>query len=374
MSQRYIPVGAPVLAGKEKEYVLDCLDSSWISSQGKYLDLFEESFAAFCGTRHALACSNGTVALHLALMAFDLSPGDEVIVPALTYVATANAVAYCGATPIFVDSEPLTGNINPALIEALITPRTRGIIAVHLYGHPADMDALAAIAKKHDLFLVEDAAEAHGALYRGRKAGSLSDVATFSFYGNKILTCGEGGMLTTDDDKLAAKIELLKGQGMDLQRRYWFSIVGYNYRLTNVAAAIGLAQLEMAEWHLAQHARIIDGYHELLKSCAGITWQQEQSWAKPAHWMFTFFLKKDDESMRDSIMRELLQDGVETRPVFYPLHTLPPYLPGHGTRPLPVCERLARTGINLPTWSGLTRDDIEYVSHHVTKVLARYDA
>ncbi|MGB8511125.1 MAG: DegT/DnrJ/EryC1/StrS family aminotransferase, partial [Pyrinomonadaceae bacterium] len=224
----FIPVAAPVLAGREKEYVADCMESGWISSSGKYVELFEAAFAKFCGVRHAVACCNGTVALHLALVALGVAPNDEVIVPTLTFVATANAVTYCGARPVFVDSEPETWNLDPAQVEAKITSRTKGIIAVHLYGQPAEMDALRAVARRHGLFLLEDAAEAHGALYKGRPAGSLGDVAAFSFYGNKIIATGEGGMVTTDDDALAARVRLLRGQGMDTERRYWFPVVGYN--------------------------------------------------------------------------------------------------------------------------------------------------
>ena len=243
----FIPVAAPALIGNEKAYVLDCLESSWISSNGAYIERFETVFADFIGTRHALSCCNGTVALHLALLALDVRPGDEVIVPSLTYVASANAVMYCGAKPVLVDSEPETWNLDPARIEELINPRTRGIIVVHLYGHPANMDPILEIARRRHLFVVEDAAEAHGATYRGQKVGTLGDLATFSFYGNKVITTGEGGMVCTNNEVLARKVRQLKGQGQDPRRRYWFPIVGYNYRMTNIEAAIGLAQLERIE-------------------------------------------------------------------------------------------------------------------------------
>lgn len=369
MTKRRIPVAAPVLAGREKEYVLDCLDSTWISSNGKYLDQFSEKFAAYCGVRHAVPCCNGTVALHLALLAYDVGPGDEVIVPSLTFIATANTVVYCGAKSVFVDSEPVTGNLDPAKIEELITPRTRGIIAVHLFGHPADMDAVRAIATRHNLFLIEDAAEAHGALYRGKRAGSLGDIATFSFYGNKIITCGEGGMVLTDRDDLADKISLLRGQGMDPKRRYWFPVIGYNYRMTNIAAAIGLGQLEKLDWHLERHRLVAAWYREGLKDCPQITWQEEEPWAKHAHWMAVIYLRDAEAAERDRVMARLGDAGIETRPVFYPLHSLPPYVEGHGGRKMPVCERLGASGINLPTWSGLTEDDVAYVCRSVREIL-----
>src|ERR1043166_3869860 len=227
MRKERIPVAAPSLEGNEERYVLDCLKSTWISSTGAYIERFESAFAEFCGVKHASSCSNGTTALHLALLALGVGPGDEVIVPTLTFVATANAVVYCGGRPVFVDVQPDTWNIDPALIEAKITPRTKGIIVVHLFGHSVDMDPVASIARRRGLFVVEDAAQAHGAEYKGKRVGSLGDVATFSFFGNKIITTGEGGMVVTNDAAIASRIGLLKNHGMDPDRRYWHPIVGY---------------------------------------------------------------------------------------------------------------------------------------------------
>jgi perosamine synthetase len=232
------------------------------------------------------------------------------------------------------------------------------------------MDPILAVARKHGLFVVEDAAEAHGALYRGRKTGSLADAATFSFYGNKILTCGEGGMVTTDREDLALKMEHLKGQGMDLKRRYWFTTIGYNYRMTNVAAAIGLAQLEKADWHLERHHEVARWYRAGLKDCASIQWQEEEPWAVHAHWIVTIYLPGIQACQRDVIREKLAEAGIETRPVFYPLHILPPYRDGHGSRPLPVCEKLAESGINLPTSAGLSRDDVDYVCENLKRIIA----
>jgi perosamine synthetase len=291
-----------------------------------------------------------------------------VLVPALTFVATANAVTYCGARPVFVDVDPATWNIDAARLEASITPRTRGIVVVHLYGHPADMDAVNEVARRHGLFVIEDAAEAHGARYRGRPAGALANLGTFSFYGNKIITTGEGGMVVTDDDALAARVRPLKGQGMDPDRRYWFTMVGYNYRLTNVAAALGLAQLERADWHMQRRREIAAWYQEDLAGVPGVSWQAEQPWARHAYWMFT--VQVDERAAdRDTLMARLGERGIETRPVFYPLHTLPPYR-GSGGR-FPVAEGVARRGINLPTWGGLGRDDVAYVSSCLLDSLRR---
>jgi perosamine synthetase len=359
---RRIPVAAPVLAGREREYVLDCLDTTWISSSGRYVQAFEEGFAEFCGTRHAIGCCNGTVAVHLALMAAGVGPGDEVIVPTLTYVASANPILYQGATPVFVDSEPDTWNMDPEAVAAAITPRTKAIVVVHLYGHPADMDPIVSVAREHDVAIVEDAAEAHGAEYKGRRTGALGDVSTFSFYGNKIITTGEGGMVLCDDDELATLIRQMRGQGQDPQRRYWFPIVGFNYRLTNVAAAIGLGQLEMIDWHIARRREVAAWYEEELGGVAGLRLSPEAEWAQSAFWISCLLLEDGGEPERDALMAELAEQGVETRPFFYPVHTLPMYLGEDGRGAFPVAESLAARGINLPSGAGLTRDDVAYVA------------
>ncbi len=363
-----------MFAGNEKAYTIDCLDSGWISSCGGYVERFERAFAEFCGVRHAVSCCNGTVALHLALMALGVEADDEVIVPSLTFVATANAVTYCGARPVFVDSEPRTWNIDPGAVEQFITPRTRGIIAVHLYGHPADMDAIRSVAERHDLFVVEDAAEAHGASYKGRRVGSLGDAATFSFYGNKLIATGEGGMLTTNDDRLAARARQLRGQGMDPSRRYWFPVIGYNYRMMNIQAAIGLAQLEMAGWHIGRRLEVAAWYREELQDAPKLAWQLEQQWAGRVYWMCTALLETKSAAIeRDSIITRLLKRGIETRPVFYPVHTLPPYAEAAEKNAYPVAERIAERGISLPTWAGLTREDVGFVCRNLRECLLSGD-
>lgn len=368
--RRFIPVAAPTLMGNEKAYVVDCLESGWISSAGKYVEQFEHRFAEFCGVKHAVSCCNGTTALHLALLALGVQAGDEVIVPTLTFVATANAVTYCGARPVFVDSEPDTWNLDPALVEARITPQTRGIIAVHLYGYPAEMDTLRAIARRRGLFIIEDAAEAHGALYKGRRAGSLGDIAAFSFYGNKIISTGEGGMVVTNDDALAARVRLLRGQGMDPGRRYWFPIIGYNYRMMNIPAAIGLAQLEQADWHLQRRLEVAQTYRQLLQEAPFLRWQAEREWTKHVYWMFTVILGDGTPVGRDEAIAQLDRHGVETRPVFYPVHLLPPYRESARGQEYPVAENLARRGISLPTWAGLSFDDLTYVCECLRECLS----
>jgi perosamine synthetase len=365
----FIPVAAPDLSGNEKAYVLDCLDSTWISSSGKYLDRFEAGFAEFCGVRHAVACSNGTTALHLALVALGVGPGDEVIVPTLTFVATANTVTYCGAQPVFVDAEPDTWTIDPAAIEAKITPRTKGIIVVHLFGHPADMDPINALARRHGLFVLEDAAQAHGAEYRGRRAGSLSDIATFSFFGNKIVTTGEGGMVVTDDDAIAGRMRLLRTHGMDPNRRYWHPVIGYNYRMTNLTAAIGLAQLERVDWQLDRRRELASWYRDELGGVEVLTCQSEKPWARHVWWMFSV-LVSEGAADRDGVMDAMRLRGIETRPFVHPLHTLPPYREATQGQAFPAAEAIARSGINLPTFAGLTRAQVRRVGDALLECLA----
>jgi perosamine synthetase len=365
---RKISIANPYFCGREREYVLECIDTTWVSSVGRFIAEFETQFASYLGVRHAISVSNGTVALHAALLGLGVEPGDEIIIPTLTYVATANAVAYCGATPVLVDSEPRTFNIDPALIERAITPKTRGIIPVDLYGHPANMEAIAAIAERHGLFVLEDAAEALGATDRARKVGSNAQCATFSFFGNKTITTGEGGMIVTDDDELAARIRIIKGQGMDPQRRYWFPQVGYNYRMTNVAAAIGLGQLEQIETHLARRHDVRTWYEEdLARLATRVRRPLEEPWAQSSFWMYTIALE-DGVRDRDDVMRAMTVLGVETRPVFYPMHVMPVYREADGT--YPVAEWYGARGISLPTHALLTREDVAYVVDALEESLA----
>jgi perosamine synthetase len=367
MSLPRIPVAQPALDGREKEYVLECLDTGWISSLGRFIGDFERAFAEYCGVRHAVACNNGTTALHLALVGLGVGPGDEVIVPTLTYIASANCVAYCGATPVFVDSEPDTMNLNPARLEAAITPRTKAIMPVHLYGHPAEMDPIRDVAARHGVRVVEDAAESVGATYRGVKTGALGDVAMFSLFGNKIITSGEGGMIVTDDDALAERLRLYRNQGNDPARRYWHSVIGYNYRMTNVTAAIGLAQLERVEHHLAARRRVAAGYDARLAGLAGrLSTPVTRPGIERADWMYNILLA--EETRRDAVMAAMDSAGVETRPVFYPIHTMPPYAP-LGQGPFPVAESLSARGISLPTYGALTDSDLDRVVDALTRAL-----
>lgn len=364
---RRIAVSAPQFQGNEWKYVQECLESTWVSSIGRFIPLFEGQFAAYCEVEYAVATNNGTSALHLALLGMGVGPGDEVIVPTLTFVATANAVTYCGAKPVFVDSEPRTMNLDPARLEAAITTRTKGILAVHLYGHPADMDAIAEVAKRHGLFVVEDAAEAHGALYKGRKVGGLADAGTFSFFGNKIITTGEGGMVTLRDAERMARIRLYRGQGMQQDRRYWFPVVGYNYRMTNIQAALGLAQLEQIARYTEHHRRVAGWYAEQLGPVGkALQLPVEEAWARHAYWLYTVVLGAGVAVERDAVMAGLAEVGIETRPVFYPMHVMEPYYEGRGR--YPVAERLSERGISLPTHVGLTEEDVRYIAGQLRRL------
>lgn len=358
------PVASPDLTALEERYLLDALRSTWISSTGPYVERFERDFAELCGTRFAIPVANGTVALHLALLALQAQGGDEVLVPALTYVATANAVRYVGAEPVFVDIDPGTWTIDPRAIEAAVTPRTRGIIAVHAYGHPADMDAINTVASRHGLWVVEDAAEAHGARYKGRRVGGLGSMGTFSFYANKIVTSGEGGAVTLNDPELERRARLLRGQGVDPARRYHFIVVGYNYRLTNLACALLCAQLERMEQIVSRRRRIFAAYRAALDGIPGIGFQPIATWAQPAPWLYCITVDEPTYGRsRDALMDVLAGEGIETRPFFEPLHRLPPYAGRAGSAgDLPVTERVARSGMNLPTGAGLSSEEIARIA------------
>ncbi len=361
---RNIPIACPQFRGNEMKYVKECLETTWISSIGRFIPQFEHEFARFCDSNHAISANSGTSALHLALLGMGVQPEDEILIPTLTFVATANAVKYCGARPILIDVEPRTMNIDPQRIEEKITPRTRGMIVVHLYGHPANMDPILEIAKRRGLFVIEDAAEAHGALYKGRKVGGLADIGTFSFFGNKIMTTGEGGMVTVGNENLRDRIQLFRGQGMDPNRRYWFPQVGYNYRMTNIQAAIGLAQLEQIDSHLACYRQVAEWYRRYLAPLADfITLAFEEPWAHHVYWMFNVILRPKVRIERDQFMAKLSEQGIETRPVFYPMHVMPPFRDTQSS--YPVADALAQNGISLPTHVALTEEDVSYIADRI---------
>ncbi|MEU5960662.1 DegT/DnrJ/EryC1/StrS family aminotransferase [Micromonospora parva] len=369
MQDRY-PVAKPCLSDLEERYLVDAYRSGWISSQGPYLQKLEELFAARCGAAAAVTTGNGTVALHLVLAAAGIGPGDEVIVPALTYVATANAVTYCGARPVFVDVSPQSWCIDVDQVAASIGPRTRAVIAVDLYGHPADYPALRALCERHGLLLVADAAESFGAHLNGRPTGDLADATTFSFFGNKVITSGEGGCVTTSDMALAERMRLLRNQGMDPHRRYFFPVVGYNYRLTNLAAALLCAQLERADEIISRRDAVVATYERELAGQPLLDPQPIVAGVRRAPWMASFLVgTRETAGQRDELARALDMLGVETRPFFVPIPELPPY--AYAADDHPVTADLSRRGINLPTYAELTDVDLKVIVDRVRVALTR---
>lgn len=352
-----IPVYRPELGGNEMAYVQQCLESTWISSKGEFIDRFQGDFARFIGTEHVVAVTNGTVALHLALLGVGIGPGDEVIVPTLTYVAPVNAIRYAGATPVFADADAQTWQIDPSHVARLITPRTRAVLAVHTYGQACDLAALGALCRKHGLRLIEDCAEAFGTRVGTRHVGTFGDVATFSFFGNKTVTTGEGGMVVSRDAKVHALICKLRGQGLAGEKEYWHDVVGYNYRITNICAAIGVAQMERADELIARKRSLAEKMRAAMADLP-LTFHLEQPGTTHSFWMISALAR--DEAERDSLRKSLRLEGVETRPVFHPAHTLPMYAANQTG--LDVSVDLAARGLNLPSWPGLTDAQVEEIA------------
>jgi len=362
-----LPLVIPDLSGNEKRYLNDCLNSTWISSTGKYLELFEKQFAAFTGTRYALATSNGTTALHLVLAALDVSAGDEVIVPDFTFIATANAVSFVGAKAVLADVDRSSWNINPEEIRKKITHRTCGIIAVHLYGNPAGMGEILEIARERNLWVLEDAAEAHGAEYRingPKKVGSMGIAGIFSFYGNKIITTGEGGMVTTDDSKLFKKMEILRDHGQKPDRHYFHPKIGFNYRMTNMQAAIGLAQLERINKFLEIRDAISRRYQQQLEGIEGINFVKNHPDKKNVCWLFSMTVDRPYKLSRDRLIELLSKNGIDSRPFFIPINRQPPYFM---IGSFEISEYLSGHGINLPTFTTMTFRQIDTVCRIIRK-------
>jgi perosamine synthetase len=359
----YFPVAEPKLGDAELRYVSECVLTGWVSSAGKFVKKFEEQFAEFCGTKYGISSSSGTTALHLSLVALGIGSGDEVIVPSFTFISTANAVTFTGAKPVFVDSEPRTWNISPDGIKKAVTAKTKAIIPVHVYGHPADMGPILNIARENNLAVVEDAAEAHGALYKEKKVGSFGDMGMFSFYGNKIITTGEGGMIVTDNEDLAEKMRILRDHGMDPERRYWHSVLGYNYRMTNIQAALGVGQMERIDQIVEQKRSNAALYNKGLQNIPGITLPPEAVWAKNIYWLYSILIDEEEFGMSSKELGEQLKKrGIETRPLFPPVHQQPIYNTGQS---LPVCEMLSRCGLSLPSSVNLNGDEIERITGEI---------
>lgn len=371
-ARSFIPVYEPLIGAVEKAYVNDCLDTGWISSIGKYVERFEKEVASLSGVGHAIAVSNGTVALHLAHHCLGLKPGDEVLVPTFTYIASINTIAQMGAVPVFVDSRPDDWLIDVEDARAKITPRTKGIVPVHLYGAICDMEAVMELARERGLYVVEDCAEALGSSRGGKPAGSFGDIGTFSFFGNKTVTTGEGGMVIARDEALATNMRLTRGQGMDPTRRYWHDRLGFNYRMTNIAAAIGCAQMERVQETLARKAEIAQLYREGLGHTA-VTFQKPSADTVTSDWLVSVLLPRGVD--RDQVMSLMRAEDVDSRPVFYCSHQMPMYVgkgansAGHGR--FPVAEDISARGLSLPSYPTMSDEMVRRVCETLTHAISR---
>ena len=370
---RRISVASPLLNGNELAYVTDCIKSSWISSQGKYVREFEKIFKDYHGGMPSLAVSNGTVALHLALDAFGITKGDEVLVANLTFAASVNSILYTGATPVLIDIEPDTWNIDLNKAEEKITANTKAIMPVHLYGHPCDMDAVSAFAKKHNLLIIEDCAEALGSFYDGKPVGVFGDVATYSFYGNKTITTGEGGMVVFKNPEIAERAAMLRDHGMQKTRRYWHAEVGYNYRLTNIQAAIGVAQFEKIDEFLAAKRRIAQTYNQSLSKHLFFQTPAERENTVNSYWLYTFIVNESAPFKRDELIEYLNKQGIETRPVFFPMHQMPPYVAFGKPEDLKVSIQISKCGMSLPSSVSLTEMELAYICKEINNFANKYN-
>jgi perosamine synthetase len=328
-------------------------------------------FAKYCGVPHAIACTSGTTALHLGIAALGLGPGDEVLLPTFTMIATINVVAYTGATPVLVDAEPLTWNMDLEQLEKKITPRTKLVIAVHTYGHPIDMDHLMGLAERYGFWVMEDAAEAHGATFKGRRAGSLGDLAAFSFYANKVITTGEGGMITTADAKIATVVRTLRDHAFTAQRHFWHQYRGYNYRITNLQAAIGVAQIEQLPKFVEARRRNADLYSRLLREVPGITTPPQADDVESTFWMYGVLVDSKFGMSRDKLRIFLAEEGIETRTFFIPMHLQPIYFETFRGQRYPVAEALCRGGFYYPSSSSLTEEQINYIVNATKRAYAK---
>ncbi len=351
---KFTPVAEPNLSGNEFNYLCDAFLSTWISSTGEYINRFENDFSKYCGTKHGVAVSNGTVAIHLALVALNIGKGDEVIVPDLTFAATINAVLHSGATPVIVDVEMDSWCIDPLEIEKAITSKTKAIIPVHVYGQPCNMEKIMAIAGKHQLKVIEDAAEAHGAEFKGRKVGSFGDISCFSFYANKIITTGEGGMCLTNDESLNDRMRVLRDHGMNKQKKYWHDEVGFNYRMTNLQAALGCAQLERIDQIIADRKKVEENYISILYNHSHFKWQKNFDDRKKVVWLVAVL-----SDQKENIMKKLKDNNIDVRPFFYPLSEMPVY--GAYVFSNKNAVLLSRAGMNLPTVSSVDFNRIKTI-------------
>jgi perosamine synthetase len=367
-----IPVNEPLLDGNEKKYLEQCIDTGWISSEGPFVREFEERFAARVGRRYAVAVCNGTAALEAAVISLGIGPDDEVIFPAFTIISCAAAIVRAGAVPVVVDCDPLTWNMDVSPIEDKISPRTKAIMAVHIYGLPVDMDPLLDLAERYGLRIIEDAAEAHGLDYKGRQCGSFGDISTFSFYPNKIVTTGEGGMIVTDDFGLAESCRSLRNLCFNQQKRFVHDELGFNYRMSNLQAAIGLAQLERLDEFVTRKRAMGSRYNELLSGLPSLLLPQDRTdFAENCYWVYGVVLRGDLLFDAEVVMSRLSERGIGTRPFFWPMHEQPVFrkMGVFADISCPVAERIARRGFYIPSGLALSLEQMGQVALALGEVL-----
>ncbi|GBG03763.1 GDP-perosamine synthase [Azospira sp. I13] len=368
----FVPVNEPLLDGNEKRYLAECIDTGWISSEGPFIKQFEEQFAASVGRKHAIAVSNGTVAIDAAVEALGFAPGDEVIMPAFTIISCISQLVRAGVTPVLVDSDPLTWNMDVAQVAARITPRTKAILVVHIYGLPVDMDPVLELARRHNLRIIEDAAEMHGQTYKGRPCGSFGDISTFSFYPNKHITTGEGGMIVTDDDQLAAECRSLRNLCFQPQKRFVHERLGWNLRMTNLQAALGVAQLERLGEFVQRKRQMGAAYTAAFSNIETLQLPLPQTdYADNIYWVFGMVLADSVPFDAEEAMARLGKMGIGTRPFFWPMHEQP-VLQRMGLfagERYPVAERIARRGFYVPSGLALTPEQQETVVASVRKLM-----
>lgn len=360
-----IPISEPSLSALERSYLLEAFDSGWISSRGEFVERAEARLRQATSSTHAAVVSNGTVALHLALLAAGVGPGDEVVMPSLSYVATMNAALYVGARPVLVDVGRHTWNVDPRAVERAITDKTRAVIAVDLYGNPADYEALRQIVRSRRIVLIADAAESIGGSLSGRPTGSLADISVFSFFGNKVITSGEGGAITTDDEVLDTVVRQLRNQGNSTARRYFHDVLGYNYRMTNLTAAVLCGQLERLEELTARRRTVLAWYEQRLSTFPYIRMQQVTPGAERSPWMMTICVEGWSADDRDRAIEILAEEGVETRPAFAPMQDMPYVAEALGHPTTPVSAQIGREGISVPTYPGLTEAEVDFICAHL---------
>jgi perosamine synthetase len=360
-----------LIGEREFEYVQDCLKTGWISSGGKYIEQFESRWADYCGMKYGIAVSNGSVALSAAIACLDLRPGDEVIMPTFTIISCAHAIVENGGIPVLIDCDPDTWTMDVNQIEEKITHRTKAIMPVHIYGHPVDMDPIWQLSKEHNLIIIEDAAEAHGGEYKGQKCGGLGEVSCFSFYANKIISTGEGGMVLTSDEGMAERLQAERNLAFRQERRFFHTELGHNYRLTNLQAAIGLAQLERIEEHVERKRKMASAYTAGLQDLPQLQLPIEKEWAKNVYWMYAVVLTEEVPFDAAVFAQQLHEKGIQTRPFFLGMHEQPVFHERglFHREHYPIAERIARRGLYLPSGLTLTATQIEKVIDMVRSVL-----